>query len=315
MSLSKMRMAKMAEHMQAHLTLEACAGAASPPDATDTAMIQKLAGVAKAKGLDIAGGSVRRTSSRFCLGVEHGDYNGTELFGVGTDRFIWLAYKPNGTKKINIFSENFPDGGVVSFTVGGGNVPAPQSPEVKALAWAQFPFGVDHVMHENGLSQTAGYDAVLIGNIPGGGMSRSASLCINLILTGLEVSGLKLKQEFDIINFSQAVENDYTGSPCGQLDQIMIYYAKEGMGTHYNPADQSIKYVPIGANAPDWCIVALDTGTTRHGLENSTYNTRAIECAEFSKELADKGFISKSFADVKVSWRPAVVILGNADYL
>jgi hypothetical protein len=26
---------------------------------------------------------VRRSSSRFCLGVEHGDYNGTELFGVG----------------------------------------------------------------------------------------------------------------------------------------------------------------------------------------------------------------------------------------
>ena len=44
---------------------------------------------------------------------------------------------------------------------------------------------------------------------------------------------------------------------------------------------------------PDWCIVALDTGTTRHGLENSTYNTRAKECAEFSKE------IGMSFAQVK----------------
>ena len=118
-------------------------------------------------------------------------------------------------------------------------------------------------MAENGLAQTAGYDAVIVGNIPGGGMSRSASLCINLILTGLEVSGLELAEEFDIINFSQAVENDYTGSPCGQLDQIMIYYAKAGMGTHYNPADQSIKYVPIGADAPDWRIVALDTGNPK----------------------------------------------------
>ena len=36
--------------------------------------------------LDVRGGRVRRTSSRFCLGVEHGDYNGTSLFGVGTDR-------------------------------------------------------------------------------------------------------------------------------------------------------------------------------------------------------------------------------------
>lgn len=61
------------------------------PNATDTEMIARLASAAKEHGLDVAGGKVRRTSSRFCLGVEHGDYNGTELFGVGTDRFIWLA--------------------------------------------------------------------------------------------------------------------------------------------------------------------------------------------------------------------------------
>ena len=131
-------------------------------------------------------------------------------------------------------------------------------------------------MAENGLAQTAGYDAVIVGNIPGGGMSRSASLCINLILTGLEVSGLELAEEFDIINFSQAVENDYTGSPCGQLDQIMIYYAKAGMGTHYNPADQSIKYVPIGADAPDWRIVALDTGNPKPPPPPHTHTTPSI---------------------------------------
>ena len=94
-------------------------------------------------------------------------------------------------------------------------------------------------------------------------MSRSASLCINLLLTGMEVSGLALEKDFDVIELTQAVENVYTGSPCGQLDQIMIYYAKAGMGTHYNPADQSIKYVPIGADAPDWRIVALDTGNQK----------------------------------------------------
>ena len=57
--------------------------------------------------VNVAGGRIRRTSSRFCLGVEHGDYNGTELFGVGTDRFIWMAYKPNGTRQVRLFSHNF----------------------------------------------------------------------------------------------------------------------------------------------------------------------------------------------------------------
>ena len=86
--------------------------------------------------IDISGAKVRRSSSRFCLGVEHGDYNGTELFGVGTDRFIWMAYKPNGTKAMRFFSGNFPDDGVVEFEIG--KRPAPQSAEVYDT-WARFP--------------------------------------------------------------------------------------------------------------------------------------------------------------------------------
>jgi galactokinase len=80
--------------------------------AQDKGAIEKILQLSEDTGIEIRGGRIRRTSSRFCLGVEHGDYNGTELFGVGTDRFIWLAYKGNGTDKIRLFSGNFPDDGV-----------------------------------------------------------------------------------------------------------------------------------------------------------------------------------------------------------
>ena len=93
--------------------------------------------------IDVSGAKVRRSSSRFCLGVEHGDYNGTELFGVGTDRFIWMAYKPNGTKTMRFFSGNFPNDGIVEFEIG--KVPEPQSAEVYDT-WARFPYGVDYVL-------------------------------------------------------------------------------------------------------------------------------------------------------------------------
>ena len=52
------------------------------PTAEDKKAVGKIVELAKKAGIDIGGGRVRRTSSRFCLGVEHGDYNGTELFGV-----------------------------------------------------------------------------------------------------------------------------------------------------------------------------------------------------------------------------------------
>ena len=260
----------------------------------DKDAVELLKKLASENGLNIEGGKVRRSSSRFCLGVEHGDYNGTELFGVGTDRFIWMAYKPNGTDKVRIFSGNFPDDGIVEFTLG--DVPEPLT--IKD-SWARFPYGVDYILHRDGFKLSNGFDAVIYGNIPGGGMSRSASLSLNLILTLLDVNGIETDDQLKIVDLAQAVENDYIGSPCGQLDQIMILFAKEGMGTHYNPATRSISYIPLGEGAIDFRIVGLDTGTVRPGLEKSTYKIRRAECEELVELAKDAGFAIECLADVK----------------
>ncbi|MBN1435702.1 MAG: hypothetical protein JW936_01385 [Sedimentisphaerales bacterium] len=262
----------------------------------DRVAIEKLKAAAREVSMDISGMRIRRTSSRFCFGVEHGDYNGTELFGIGTDRFIWMAYKPSGSAKSRLFSANFPDDAVVEFSAD--SVPEPRS-AVIADTWGRYPLGVTHVLREEGLAVDKGIDAIVYGNIPGGGMSRSASLCINLILAMMDVNNVKLDNEFRIVELAQAVENVYIGSPCGLLDQIMIYFAKEGMGTHYNPTDGSIQYVPLGADAMDFRIVVMDTGTVRPGLEKSTYKVRRSECEEFAAMLGAAGYPVKCLADVR----------------
>jgi galactokinase len=238
-------------------------------------------------GMDLSGGRIRRTSSRLCLGVEHGDYNGTDLFGVGTDRFIWMAYKPNGTSRMRFFDGKFAADGILDFK--SGEIPPPRHPSI-AHTWARFPYGCDYVLRKAGFQIKEGFDAVLFGNIPGGGMSRSASLTLNLLLTMVEVNRLKLGGDrMQIIDLAQAVENEYIGSPCGQLDQIMIYFAKAGMGTHYSPKTRAISHVPLGDGAPDFRFVSLDTGTVRPGLEKSTYKLRRAECDEFAA-LAGRRF-------------------------
>lgn len=262
----------------------------------DRTAVEKLQQLAKEHKINIAGGKMRRTSSRFCLGVEHGDYNGTELFGVGTDRFIWLAYKPNGTNKVRLFSGNFPTDGVIEYTIG--SVPPPKS-EVIADTWGRFPYGIDYILQREGFKLTQGIDAVLFGNIPGGGMSRSASLCINLILSLFDANGIEVENQMQIVDLAQAVENDYIGSPCGKLDQTMVLFAKEGMGTYYNPKDRSIEYVPIGKGAIDFRIVVLDTGTDRPGLEKSTYAVRRRQCEKMVALLQKAGISINCLADVK----------------
>lgn len=218
---------------------------------------------------------IRRTSSRFCLGIEHGDYNGTELFGVGTDRFIWLSFQRNPTGKLRLFSTNFPDDGVVE--VDPANLP--DRTQVTD-SWARFPAGVLAILQDEGYPVRQGFDAVVMGNIPGGGMSRSASLALNLLLTVAEVNGFSYESGMRVVELAQKVENDYIGSPCGILDQVMIYFAKAGTGTRFNPADKSIQYVPFGGSVEDFRLVSLDTGTVRHGLEKSTYKIRRAECEE-----------------------------------
>lgn len=266
------------------------------PGKSELAVSTELLRIAKQQGLDIKGGKIRRTSSRFCLGVEHGDYNGTELFGVGTDRFIWMAYKPNGTGQIRLYSQNFPHDGTLEFHPD--EIPPPRHPSIRD-SWARFPLGCAHILNKAGFMLKTGFDAVLTGNIPGGGMSRSASLTLNLLLTLLEVNRLKLgKDKMQIIDLAQAVETDYIGSPCGQLDQIMIYFARAGMGTHYNPKTRTIRYIPLGPKAPDFRIVSLDTATVRPGLEKSTYKIRRKECDEFAA-LAGRQFGFKQLADVR----------------
>ena len=168
----------------------------------DRAAIDRIRETSRTTGIDVKGARVRRTSSRFCLGVEHGDYNGTELFGVGTDRFIWLAYRPNGTDRVKLFSANFPDDGIVDFRLG--DVPQPKSASI-ADTWARFPYGVEHVLRREGLKLTQGIDGIIYGDIPGGGMSRSASLTLNLILSLLDANDIEVEDQFRIVDMAQAV--------------------------------------------------------------------------------------------------------------
>jgi galactokinase len=266
------------------------------PISQDNVPVETLLQFSKQQGIDIKGGKIRRTSSRFCLGVEHGDYNGTELFGVGTDRFIWMAYKPAADSQTRIFSGNFPDDGIIEFQ--SGNVPEPKSNQI-AHTWGRFAYGVDFILRRAGYEIKRGINAVVYGDIPGGGMSRSASLTLNVILSVLDANEIEEFDKMKIVDLAQAVENDYIGSPCGKLDQIMILFAREGFGTYYNPKDRKIEYVPLGKHAEDFAIVVMDTGTVRPGLEKSTYKIRRAECEQFVAILQKAGFKISSLADIK----------------
>jgi galactokinase len=195
---------------------------------------------------------------------------------------------------MRLLSLNYPDEGIIEFDLR--DIPPPRSPEF-ADSWGRFPLGVAHILQREGYELRLGINAVLWGDIPGGGMSRSASLTLNMMLCLLDVNGITVEDGFRIVEMAQDVETDYIGSPCGQLDQIMILFARQGLGTYYRPQARTVEHVPLG-ESPDFRLVSLDTGTVRPGLEKSTYRIRRMECDRLV-ELLQPGFGIGALADVK----------------
>jgi len=99
-----------------------------------------------------------------------------------------------------------------------------------------------------------------------------------------------------IVDLAQAVENEYIGSPCGKLDQIMILFARDGMGTHYRPATRSIEYVRWARAQPisgSWSWIrepsgqALKSRHTRSGDRNARRWCQGTESGIQDPVLAD----------------------------
>ncbi|MGA1526030.1 MAG: galactokinase, partial [Planctomycetota bacterium] len=259
----------------------------------DPSALEVLRALAARHGLEVRGGRVRRTSSRFCLGVEHGDYNGTELFGVGTDRFLWLAARPNESGRVRLVSSSFEAEGCLD--LDPARIPQPGS----QTGWARYAWGALATLAAAGQPIQQGMDIAIHSNIPGGGMSRSASLCINLVLTLGEQNGVASPPDARTVRLAQSIENDYVGSPCGNLDQTMIVFAKAGHGTHFRPSTGEIEHIPLGPSAPDFRLLALDTGTVRPGLEQATYPIRRAECEQLVALARAEGFGIARLADVR----------------
>lgn len=264
-------------------------------DAPPRHVLDALAHAAGSAGIGLADATVRRTSSRWCLSVEHGDYNGTDLFGVGVDRFLWCAYRKSAGDRVRLFSSAFPDEGVAEFALG--QVPPPRSPEL-ARKWARFPMGAAFILHEAGCPLRHGIEGVIYSEIPGGGMSRSASLTLNLLLCLLDANDCAGPDRLGLASLAQAVENRYVGSPCGLMDQVMILFARSRMGVHFVPSEGRVEYIPLPHDTPDFRLVMLDTGTERPGLEHSTYRRRRQECATLVELLQNRGIGVTTLAEI-----------------
>jgi galactokinase len=207
---------------------------------------------------------------------EHTDYNGGYVFPCALTFGTYALAALRNDRTIQMYSVNFPDVGVVSFSID-----EPLTLE-KEHGWANYPKGVIKEFVDKGMELERGFDLLYYGNIPNGaGLSSSASI---ELATAVTLQGL-FETSFssvELVKMSQHAENEFIGVSCGIMDQFAIGMGKENHAILLNCQSLEYQYSPI--QLKDASLVIANTNK-RRTLADSKYNERRSECERALKEL------------------------------
>ncbi|MFT8872521.1 MAG: galactokinase [Sporolactobacillus sp.] len=199
---------------------------------------------------------------------EHTDYNGGHVFPCAITLGTYGMAQKRKDKKVNVFSENFSDAGVISFDLDDLSYK-------KNDDWANFPKGVLYFLKKKGYAIDSGLNIYFYGNIPNGaGLSSSASieLLTAVILDDLFRLGC---DRVELVKIGQLVENQFIGVNSGIMDQFAVGMGQAGQALLLDTNTLNYDRIPLRLN--DHVIIIMNTNKRRQ-LADSKYNERRSEC-------------------------------------
>jgi galactokinase len=217
---------------------------------------------------------VRRFFSpgRINLIGEHIDYCGGLVFPATVQFGTIIIAQPNDLGIIRVVSFNEP--GKVEFD------PAGELQRSTPVHWGDYVKGV-FVEYGKVNVQVSGLDVAVGGDIPGGGLSSSASLAVGIAVlietfTGYFSSRDNFANRQALSCLAQRAENEFVGVNCGIMDQGAIALGKKNHAMLMNCSDLSIEYVAVELGEYSFLIV---NSCKQRRLAESAYNKRCEEVA------------------------------------
>lgn len=208
---------------------------------------------------------------------EHIDYNGGHVFPCALSVGTYLAVKKRDDNVIRLFSKNCVKAGIFQINIEDISYD-------KSNGWVNYPLGVFKTLIDNGYKITHGYDLYYYGNIPGSGLSSSASIEV------VTAYMLRETNNFDftltkLAKMCQESENKFNGLSCGIMDQYASALGKRNCAMFLDTA--TLKHEYIKMNLEPYQIVVINSQVP-HSLTSSHYNDRLNECQEALKLLQTK---------------------------
>ena len=224
---------------------------------------------------DHAANQVRlvRSPYRICPLGAHVDHQLGLVTGMTIDAPIWLAYVPNDDGRVRLHSLEFSP--PVEFDVR--TVPA----KIDAN-WGNYARGAAWALNRHSPLRH-GFDGLVAGSLPIGGLSSSAAVGIAYLLALEDVNGLMVSP-LENVEFDRAIENGYVGLNNGILDPSMILLSQPQHLTALDCQSMQFDHIVSPLRDDDFDLVIVFSGAGRT-LVNSGYNQRVAECAAASAQL------------------------------
>jgi len=208
---------------------------------------------------------IARAPGRVNLIGEHTDYNDGFVLPVAVDKSIFICFRPNDSKQINLHTTTLNDSVTLSLV-------EPRTDP--AHPWSRYPVSVLKVLLEEKWD-LVGIDAVIASTVPpGGGLASSGAFEVCFCLAITRASGVELNP-LAIAQLCQLAESRFAGLQCGIMDQFTSLYGVQDMALFLDCRSLAYELIPFPSDRS--AIIVCDTGV-RHELASSEYNKRRSEC-------------------------------------
>ena len=233
------------------------------------------------------------TPYRVCPIGAHVDHQYGLITGFALDRGVTMLYHPEDTSVVRLRSMNF-DGEAVFTADGRSRAHGDWGDYARAAAWALAKAG--HPLEK-------GFTGVVMGTLPIGGLSSSASVIITYLQAFCLENGISLSDR-ELIEIALSAENGYIGLSVGKLDQSCEVLSKKDCLLFLDTLDGTYERIPRAKNLPDFEIAIFFSGVER-SLVGSRFNARVDELKAAAYALmAESGMEYGRFEDARLRLVP-----------
>lgn len=185
--------------------------------------------------------------------------------GFAIDKGVSVEYSETLDGKVRVTSKNY-DGEELFYLN--------ELPE-RNYGWGDFVIGAATILSEK-YTLTKGFEGVIEGTMPAGGLSSSAAVILTYLQVLCKVNNIRLTQQ-QLIQYAIRVEREFIGVKVGKLDQSCEVYCQKGNLLYFDTLDDSMELIPVNPSMPPFKIAIFYSGVSRK-LAGSAYNLRVDEC-------------------------------------